>query len=165
MIDPRIQEYETRYHCRLLGLLGPGPGQDGAVYRSDRLTAVKFFDRRDRYDRELAVYRTLQALGMDLVADHNVPRLRDADDALLAIEMTIVERPFVLDFAGAKLPHEVPDFEAEVIEEHLEHLRELFGPRWADALHVAEMFRLATGYTLLDIHPGNVAFADESPSC
>ena len=102
---------------------------------------------------------------MDLVADHNVPRLRDADDALLAIEMTIVERPFVLDFAGAKLPHEVPDFEAEVIEEHLEHLRELFGPRWADALHVAEMFRLATGYTLLDIHPGNVAFADESPSC
>jgi len=77
------------------------------------------------------------------------------------IEMAIVERPFVLDFAGAKRPEEVPDFEQHVIDEHLEHVRELFGGRWADGPHVAEMFRLATGYTLLDIHPGNIAFADE----
>jgi len=65
MADPRIQEYEARHGCRLLGPLGPGPGQDGFVLRSDRL---------------------------------------------------------------------------------------------ADALHVAEMFRRQTGFVLLDIHPGNVAF-------
>lgn len=46
------------------------------------------------------------------------------------------------------------------MEEHFEHLLELFGARWEDAMHVAEMFRLATGYTVLDIHPGNIAFAD-----
>jgi hypothetical protein len=40
-------------------------------------------------------------------------------------------------------------------------MRELFGERWADALHVAEMFRQATGFVLLDIHPGNIAFSDE----
>jgi hypothetical protein len=74
--------------------------------------------------------------------------------------MTIVERPFLLDFAGAKLPHEVPDFEPHVMEEHYEHLRELFDDRWRDALHVAEMFRVATGFHLMDIHPGNVAFDD-----
>ena len=74
--------------------------------------------------------------------------------------MSIVDRPFVLDFAGAKLPREVPDFDEEIMAEHHEHLRELFAERWADALHVAEMFRLSTGYTLLDIHPGNIAFAD-----
>jgi hypothetical protein len=34
-------------------------------------------------------------------------------------------------------------------------------PARRNALHVAEMFRLATGFTLLDIHPGNIAFADE----
>jgi hypothetical protein len=79
----------------------------------------------------------------------------------MAIEMGTVERPFVLDFAGAKLPEEVPDFEPHVLEEHHEHLRELFGERWGDALHVAEMFRQATGFVLLDIHPGNIAFADE----
>jgi len=83
------------------------------------------------------------------------------DGELKAIEISIVQRPFVLDFAGAKLPHEVPDFDEEIMAEHHEHLRELFGERWTDALHVAEMFRLATGYTLLDIHPGNIAFADE----
>jgi len=87
-----------------------------------------------------------------------VPELIGVDDPLRAIEMTIVERPFVLDFAGAKRPDEVPDFEQTVVDEHLEHLRELFEDRWADALHVAEMFRLATGFVLLDIHPGNIAF-------
>jgi hypothetical protein len=56
--------------------------------------------------------------------------------------------------------NEVPDFEPQTIEDHHEHLRDIFGERWADALHVAEMFRIATGYTLLDIHPGNIAFAD-----
>ncbi|MBV8782279.1 MAG: hypothetical protein JO353_12860 [Phycisphaerae bacterium] len=45
--------------------------------------------------------------------------------------------------------------------QHYQQLEELFGPRWIDALNVAEMFRIATGYTLLDIHPGNIAFADE----
>ncbi len=74
--------------------------------------------------------------------------------------MTIVTRPFVLDFAGAKLPREVPDFDEEIIAEHHEHLRELFGDRWTDALHVADTFQAMTGYVLLDIHPGNIAFLD-----
>jgi len=75
--------------------------------------------------------------------------------------MSIVQRPFILDFAGAKKSHEVPDFEPLTLQEHYEHLQDLFGPRWADALHVAEMFRIATGFTLLDIHPGHIAFSDE----
>ena len=130
------------------------------MLRSDRFTAVKFFDRSERFARELEVYQVLRAKGINEVAGHNVPELRDSDEALLALEMTIVERPFVLDFAGAKLPEEVPDFEPHVLEEHVEHLQELFGDQWADALHVAEMFRQATGFTLLDIHPGNIAFRD-----
>jgi len=60
MSDPRIQEYEAKHDCRLLGLLGPGPGQDGFVARSDRLTAVKFFDRDERFRRELEVYQILK---------------------------------------------------------------------------------------------------------
>src|SRR5689334_1063573 len=47
MDDPRIREYEGRHRCRLTGFLGPGPGQDGFVLRSNRFTAVKFFDRLD----------------------------------------------------------------------------------------------------------------------
>jgi hypothetical protein len=160
MIDPRISEYETKYACRLIGRLGPGSGQDGFVKQSDRATAVKFFDRADRFRRELEVYEVLAARGIQIVAGHSVPELFDSDGLLRTIEMTIVERPFVLDFAGAKRPHEVPDFEPHVLEEHYEHLQELFGDRFSDALHVAEMFRQATGFVLLDIHPGNIAFLE-----
>jgi hypothetical protein len=46
-----------------------------------------------------------------------------------------------------------------LLDEHMERIQEMFGKRWADALHVAEMFRRATGFVLLDIHPGNIAFA------
>jgi hypothetical protein len=60
MADTRTGEYEGRHRCRLLGLIGPGPGQDGFVMRSDRLTAVKFFDRTDRFNRELEVYQVLR---------------------------------------------------------------------------------------------------------
>jgi hypothetical protein len=160
MTDPRIIEYERRHHCRFIGKIGPGGGQDGFVLRSDRLSAVKFFDRIDRFARELEVYRILSDKGIRDTAGHRVPVFIDSDEQLLAIEMEIVERPFLLDFAGAKHPHEVPDFEQHVLDEHLQHLQELFGNRWADAIHVTEMFRQQTGFVLLDIHPGNVAFED-----
>jgi hypothetical protein len=137
-----------------------GQGQDGFVLRSDRMTAVKFFDRLDRFDRELEVYQILLARGIDDMAGHAVPQLYRYDQELRAIEMTIVDRPFLLDFAGAKRAHEIPDFEEHVLEEHAAHLQELFEHRYGDALHIAEMFRRATGFTLLDIHPGNIAFID-----
>lgn len=160
MIDPRVREYEERHCRRFLGSVGPGPGQDGFVLRSDRFTAVKFFDRPERFRREWEVYQVLTAKGIYEIVGHHVPELIGADDALRAMEISIVERPFVLDFAGAKRPEEVPDFEQHVLDEHVERLQELFGDRWADAIHVAEMFRRATGFILLDIHPGNIAFED-----
>lgn len=160
MTDPRVHHYEQRHDCRLLGVLGSGRGQDGFVLRSDRLTAVKFFDRAQRFERELEVYRVLTVKGIHDIASHAVPELIDADVDLLAIEMSIVERPYLLDFAGAKRQDEVPDFEQHVIDEHLERLRELFEDRWAEAIHVAEVFRQRTGFVLLDIHPGNIAFAE-----
>jgi hypothetical protein len=41
-----------------------------------------------------------------------------SDDDVRAIEMTIVTRPFILDFAGAKLPHGIPDFGDDIMAEH-----------------------------------------------
>lgn len=160
MNNPRVREYESRHGCQLLEYLGAGPGQDGFVLRSNRITAVKFFDRLDRFKREHEIYRILQARGIHQIAGHAVPEFMDVDEDLRVIEMTIVDRPFLLDFAGAKRLAEVPDFEPHVIEEHESHLRELFGERWIDAVHVAEAFRRLTGFVLLDIHPGNIAFAD-----
>jgi hypothetical protein len=156
----RIAAYTQLTGQYLAGYLGPGPGQDGFVMESSKMTAVKFFDRKQRFTREAEVYSVLRTKGIQIIEGHNIPRLLNIVPNLAVLEISVVDRPFILDFAGAKLPHEVPDFDEEIMAEHHEHLRELFGDRWADAMHVAEMFRLATGFTLLDIHPGNIAFAD-----
>ena len=116
--------------------LGRRPGRNGLA--DAQHTAVKFFDRLDRYERERDVYGVLTKRRIIVIAGHTVPVCILSDDELRAIETTIVTRPFVLDFAGAKLPHEVPDFDDEIMAEHYEHLRELFGDRWTDALHVAD---------------------------
>ena len=158
--NDRIAAYEKLTGQTLSGHLGPGPGQDGFVLESSDFTAVKFLDRQDRYQRERDVYLVLSSRRLERIGGHNIPTLVRWIDSLRVLEMTIVVRPFILDFAGAKLPHEIPDFDAEIIEEHHQHLQELFSDRWTDALHVAEMFERETGYTLLDIHPGNIAFAD-----
>jgi hypothetical protein len=160
MDESRRKVFEARYGVILRHHLGPGPGQDGVVIQSNRMTAAKFFDRSERYSRELEVYRVLRGKGIRKIAGHNVPELILEDDALAALELTIVQPPFVLDFAGAKTPDEVPDFEAQTLQEHYEKLQELFGKQWTDALYLAEMFRVATGFTLLDVHPGNIAFGD-----
>src|SRR5258708_7244360 len=106
MNDPRISTYEAGYACRLYEALGSGKGQDGFVLRSNRGTAVKFFDSADRFCRELEVYHLLYDRGILSIAGHAVPLFVNADEDLRAIEMSIVERPFVLDFAGAKRPEE-----------------------------------------------------------
>ena len=49
------------------------------------------------------MYQVLRDKGIYRIAGHYVPELIDWDEELLAIEMTMVERPFVLDFAGAKI--------------------------------------------------------------
>lgn len=70
--------------------------------RSQRF-AVKFHDRTAGYEREINVYLRLRAHEVTHVGGHRVPILIDQDDELLAIEMTIVSPPFVLDFGGAYL--------------------------------------------------------------
>jgi hypothetical protein len=160
----RILAYERITGQTLAGHLGTGPGQDGLVMESSMMTAVKFFDRQERFTREAEVYSLRLNKDIRVVAGHNIPRLINIFPSLLVVEMTIVQPPFILDFAGAKLPREVLDFSEEVMDEHYERPRELFDGRWNEALLVVEMFRRATGYTLLDIHPGNIAFEEDSLS-
>jgi hypothetical protein len=75
MIDPRIREYEAQHNCLLIGKISMGPGQDGFVQRSNRFTAVKFFDRPDRFSRELEVYQVVNAnlhnKGIHKIAGHD----------------------------------------------------------------------------------------------
>lgn len=80
-----------------------GFGKDGTVWSTSRATAIKVFLTREPFERELAAYHRLAEHGIRAIHGHNVPELHDVDDNFLVIEMTIVRRPFVLDFASAHL--------------------------------------------------------------
>jgi hypothetical protein len=88
----------------------------------------------------------------------NVPALIDFDDELWVIEMTVVGRPFVLDFAGAYLDQE-PDFSDEVLADWRAEKQEQFGPRWPEVQAILGTLE-GYGVFLLDVNPGNVSFND-----
>lgn len=77
--------------------------------------------------------------------------------------MEIVSPPFLLDFAGAYLDQR-PDCPDDVLEEWMEDKRQQFGDeRWDVVQSIMAAFR-GFGIYLADVKPGNITFADRSPS-
>jgi hypothetical protein len=70
--------------------------------------------------------------------------------------MTIVTRPFLLDFGGAYLDTE-PDFSEDALEGWHEELRERFESDYPALVRVLRELR-GHGIYLTDAHPGNIAF-------
>lgn len=97
-------------------------------------------------------------MAVTTVLGFNVPQLVGSDDELRVLEMTIVKRPFVLDFAGAYLDAR-PEFPEDVWTEWEEEKREQFEARWPAILEVLAAFE-ALGIYLLDVSPSNIAFLD-----
>jgi hypothetical protein len=77
---------------------------------------LKVHERTEPYRVERDVYLRLRALGIDQIQGHNVPQLIDFDDELLVIEMSVIVRPFLLDFGSAYLDR-APDYDEEILEE------------------------------------------------
>jgi hypothetical protein len=89
----------------------------------------------------------------------HVPQLLDFDDGLFVVEMTIVSKPYLLDFAGAFLDG-VPEFSEDVLAAWEEQKREQFGPRWSVVEAVLSELRLRHGIYLTDVGPDNIAFLE-----
>jgi len=119
-------------------------------------SAIKALNSADFYLRERVVYERLREVGVFEVLGFHVPQLIRADDQLWVIEMTIVTRPFVLDFAGAYLGRR-PEFSEEIWAEWEAQKRDQFGPRWRTVERVMSAFE-ELGIYLLDITPNNIAF-------
>lgn len=119
-------------------------------------TAVKVHRAAEPYQRECAVYERLRAVGMSAVMGFNVPQLIRTDANLLIVEMTIVVRPFVLDFAGAYLDAP-PRFPEETWIEWESEKREQFEGRWTTVQAIlAELESL--DIHMVDVSPSNIAF-------
>ena len=119
-------------------------------------TAVKAHREFEPYLRERAVYERLKQAGVAELVGFNVPQLVEADDGLRVIEMSIVTRPFVLDFAGAYLDAP-PDFPEDVWAEWEAGKREQFETHWPAVKAVLAALKELDIY-MVDVSPGNIAF-------
>ena len=121
-------------------------------------TAVKAHRSVEPYLRERAVYDRLKAARVSEIIGFNVPQLIRFDDHLRVIEMSIVARPFVLDFAGAYLDIP-PEFSEEAWAEWEVEKREQFEGRWPkvqDVLAALEELDIH----MFDVSPSNIAFLE-----
>ena len=138
-----------------------GFGVHGTVYPcagpTGLRTALKIHEREEPYIRERDVYLRLWEHQLERIRGHHVPQLLDFDDDLLAIEMTVVVRPFVLDFGGAYLD-KPPDYDDETLEEWRREKEEQFEHNWPAARSILYALQ-RYGIYVLDVNPGNIAFA------
>lgn len=155
----RAQEY-----CQKNGLLlgsRLGSGVHGSVFEADNQTengrsAIKVHEREPDYRRERDVYSRLAAYQVTALRGCAVPEMLRHDDKLWVIEMTIVTKPFVLDFAGAFLDRP-PDFSDEVLADWRAEKQEQFGPRWANVQAILRDLE-ALGVFVTDVSPGNISW-------
>jgi hypothetical protein len=157
----RVEQYAGRKGLVLRELLGAGI--HGSVFAAEYQTeggrsAVKGHERQSAYERERDVYLRLREGDVTAIRGCHVPALIDYDDELWVIEMTVVSRPFVLDFAGACLD-QAPDFSDEVLADWRAEKQEQFGPRWREVEAILGALE-GYGVFMLDVNPGNVSFDD-----
>ena len=161
ILVPNARLYAARRQLDLSETLGSG--KDGIVLVAKHKTkpadvAVKILCLEELYWREKGAYQRLGTMAVTTVLGFNVPELIAFDDELLALEMTIVRRPFVLDFAAAYLD-KPPEFPEDIWATWEEEKREQFEERWPVVEEVMAAFE-RLGIYLLDVSPGNIGFLD-----
>jgi hypothetical protein len=105
-----------------------GTGEEGSVWKTNRETAVKVFDRIKNFNREIACFKKLMERDVYEVAGFTVPRLIDFDPEFLVIEMSIVSPPYLLDFGKSWMTR--PDYTSEQWAEYEEEKSSLFDGNW-----------------------------------
>ena len=153
--------YASQRQLRLAERLGFGI--HGIVFVAENnykagKTALKVHRTAEPFLRECAVYGRLQEAGVSEILGFNVPQPVRFDNELLIIEMSIVARPFVLDFAGAYV-NVPPDFPDETWAEWEAEKREQFEDRWPMVEAVLGALE-ELDIHMVDISPSNIAFLD-----
>lgn len=134
MEDAFIQNavaYASRHGLQLAQRLGFGI--HGIIYVAEDKsaggkTAIKAHREIEPFRRELSAYTRLRAAQVTEILGFNVPQFIRADEDLRVIEMSIVARPFVLDFAGA-YSDSPPEFADEILVEWEAQKRDQFEMR------------------------------------
>ena|SRR5439155_2659934 len=120
--------------------------------------AIKIHEHESDFLRERDIYLRLRQHAVKKIRDCHVPQLLRYDDALRVLEITIVKRPFVLDFAGAYLDR-APDFPEEVWDDWRADKAEQFSDHWPEVQAILRELE-SYGIYMEDVSPGNISFGD-----
>jgi hypothetical protein len=161
ILTQHAHTYASRNNLRLAERLGHGI--HGIVYATEGNAkpgnvAIKAHRTPEAYERERNVYLRLTEAGVKEILGFNVPQLIRFDDELLVVEMSVVSRPFVLDFAGAYLDY-TPEFSDEIWSEWEAEKRDQFESRWPKVQAVLGALE-AMDIHMVDVSPSNIAFLD-----
>jgi hypothetical protein len=161
VLTQHAEAYALNCNLRLAERLGHGI--HGIVYAAESNSepgniAIKAHRSEDGYFRERDAYLRLRKANVEEILGLHVPRLIRFEDRLWIIEMTIVSRPFLLDFAGAYLDR-LPQFSDEIWQEWESQKRDQFEHRWPRAREVMDALEQWDIY-MIDVSPSNIAFLD-----
>ena len=161
IIIQNARDYAALHNLQLTERLGFGI--HGIIFVSENnskagKTAIKAHRYEEPYFREKAVYERLQEAEIREILGFNVPQMFRFDDGLRVIEMSVVTRPFVLDFAGAYLDF-MPEFSEEIWAEWETEKKDQFGSRWSKIEAALTALRSLDIY-MVDVSPSNIAFLE-----
>jgi hypothetical protein len=161
--DPlrRALEFASRNGLTLGDQLGSGV--QGIVFNAksqsqEGRSAIKVHKQEPDFCRERDAYLRLRLHAITAIRGCNVPELIGYDDELWIIQMTVVARPFVLDFGGAFLDR-APEFSEEILADWEADKLEQFGERWPEVQAILATLQ-TYGVFVTDVNPGNVSFGD-----
>ena len=135
-----------------------GEGTDGAVWATNRDTAVKVYLRERGYGNEWATYELLAKLGVtDSIDGFWVPQMQSFDDQLMVVEMDMMhDPPYIIDFAKVRL-YSSPEFSEETLADNDRQGHELFDDNWPAVVSLMSHLE-SMGIYYLDPKPHNIVF-------
>ncbi len=166
MLDAQYRERLDAYlslhrpHVNIKAFLGDGT--DGAVWSTERDTAIKVFSAWRGYQNERFTYQELKRWGItQQIAGFWIPEMHGFDDELQVVEMDLMQNPpYIIDFAKVRFTE--PDYSPETERDNDERGRERFGDNWPEVqrlLSALESYRIF----YVDPTPYNIVFPEVIP--
>jgi hypothetical protein len=112
--------------------------------------------------KEVTCYQRFKAANVRHIGMFAVPFLEGFDDDLQAIEMTIVEAPYLLDFGKVWIDEKPPYYgDSQLMANTFAEWRSLFGKNWKHVGSAMETLRRQFGIYYSDPRPSNISMGND----
>jgi hypothetical protein len=153
----RAKEYADLNGTAIYSTVEFGHGMDGSVWVSKRDSAIKVIRNSKNYADELEAYRRLQRTDVRELCGFAVPWLIGFDDARQVIEMSIVQKPYLLDFGKVYFEGgELAVYETHELARDRAISKTRYGPEWSRVAILLYVLESRFGIYYIDPRPSNI---------